>query len=145
MGEIKMLLLGFFLGLISAAFGTWLAHLFTIGRDRRAEFNKACIEFRSTFKETIIRLKYSTDSVFDILHSDVLIKHEAAMEQFRLSLRAGNRLCFDLAWKDYFKHYPNPNEENKAPKHIPSEWDEKDEKKVVLSKIHALLFYATLK
>jgi len=136
-------IIAFISGFIVACITSYLAHVFSKRRDRRKEFNQAAENFIAAFQEALSRLRYdSRTTIYDIITPE-LIKHEIAHSLFCHVLSDRDLDNFKMAWKDYFVHTPHPGDENKAPEHHDSEWEE--EQLLLIKKIETLLEFAKLK
>ena len=132
-------------GAIVVIFASWSAHLFSIRRDRRQEFNKAAVDFQCAFLEARQRLRDEPKADFiKILDSKTLLEHEKAALRFQLFLSDKDRRSFCHDWNIYFSHNPHPGDRH-PPEKAPVEWNNEKNCKKFLEEIETLFTYAKIK
>lgn len=138
-------IIGFLLGCFTTLLGSIVNHLLSKRRERQKEFKEAADKFTLTFQTVLSELRYNGQKkVYDIITPE-LINHQNAYTIFGRYLSGSDLNNFNLAWKDYFTHAPQPGEAISAPEHHYSEWKEEDERTLVINKIENLLQFAKFK
>ena len=124
-----------------------MGYRFTIGRDRRENFNQAAQEFRDAFCDEIQFLdrRYLVDRASIPTTAQMLWdatgKHQTAFIKFRPHLNLFERIGFDKAWQDYCKGGSNIH--HFAEEYPPDELHrEKQYSQKALRRIYRLLTFA---
>ena len=98
------IIIAFLSGATVAGLSSYLAHLYSVNRDRRKEFNEAAKEFTFNFIPELKLLKRHTqgdDSTAEHILVDAIERHETAMMNFLPHLNRVDKKGFNEAWQNY--------------------------------------------
>ncbi|MFH2003459.1 MAG: hypothetical protein ABIK27_01740 [Bacteroidota bacterium] len=100
------IIIAFITGAVVAGISSYLAHFYSVHRDKRKEFNDAAKEFRSNFTNELKLLKRfamgdDVGKTTEHILADAIERHESAMIDFGPYLNESKKIGFDEAWKNY--------------------------------------------
>lgn len=100
------IIIAFISGAAVAGISSYLAHLYSVSRDRRKEFNEAAKEFTSNFVPELKLLKRhalgdDSGNTTEHILAAAIERHETAMMTFRRYLNGVDKNGFDEAWQNY--------------------------------------------
>ena len=98
--------IAFISGALVAGVSSYLAHFYSVSRDRRKEFIEAAKEFRSNFVDELKLLKRhasgdDSGNTTEHILAGAIERHETAMMNFRPYLNRADKNGFDEAWQNY--------------------------------------------
>ena len=148
---MQNIFIGFILGIVGSSIGAFIAHRFTICRDRKNTFNNAAIEFTESFLEELSMLKRfpmanGDNRACHILSIETLNRHEIAMMKFVTHLHGEKRERFRKEWCQY-AYGDNDTQEPQPGEYFLTEktLDEEQMRKKAIHRINMLLSFAKIK